>query len=335
MDRIHVLIWASALVDCGCAAAGVLWVLRGGPARALAAGALFATAAAAKLVLLLALGLHARFGVAHVLYLDLVVVLPVAGLVLALRGRGHRVSRLIGACLVLLAPVGVYSSFVEPSRLVVERTDVVVAPERTGEAPITVGVLADLQFRQVGDVQREAVERVMRARPDVILMPDLQQGGGEDLRRTLPEVRRLLGRLRAPGGVYFVLGDMEGLAKARQQLAGTGIRLLLNRVATVRVLDRTVSIGGTGLDYRSAAARATIRRLETGPGDDDIRLLLTHRPDSALTLERSTRIDLVVAGHTHGGQIHLPWLGPLTVASQVDRSVGAGGLHDVGQARRV
>ncbi len=37
----------------------------------------------------------------------------------------------------------------------------------------------------------------------------------------------------------------------------------------------------------------------------------------------------MVAGHTHGGQVQLPIVGPLTIASRVPRSVGAGGLHDL------
>lgn len=323
-------------MDAGCAAAAVLWVLRGGVARASIAVALLAGIGVAKLALLLAVGLEAPFGVAYVLYLDLVVVAPVAGLALALGGWSRRRRRLVGACLVALAPVGAYASFVEPSRLVLERADIDLPGARAGERPVTVGVLADLQFREVGDQQREAVERVLAARPDVIVVPgDLHQGGRESLRRVLPEVRRLLGRLRAPGGVYFVLGDVEGLGKARLQLAGTGVRLLRNRVTTVRVRDRMLSIGGTELDYRSPAASRTVRRLEDAPGQSDVRVLLAHRPDVALTLERGTRVDLAVAGHTHGGQIQVPFLGPLTVASRVDRSVGAGGLHDLGGERRL
>ncbi len=66
-----------------------------------------------------------------------------------------------------------------------------------------------------------------------------------------------------------------------------------------------------------------------------MRILLAHRPDAGLELRRGTRVDLTVAGHTHGGQVAPPLLGPLVVASAVPRHVGAGGLHDLGGGRRI
>jgi predicted MPP superfamily phosphohydrolase len=108
---------------------------------------------------------------------------------------------------------------------------------------------------------------------------------------------------------------------------GTGAKLLTNDVARIRIGDRRVSIAGVPLAYWSDASKRTVRAFEDAPGDRDVRIVLAHRPDVVYLLEPDTRVDLVVAGHTHGGQVNLPLVGPLSVASQVPREVGAGGLH--------
>ena len=50
-------------------------------------------------------------------------------------------------------------------------------------------------------------------------------------------------------------------------------------------------------------------------------------PDIALLLEPDDRIDLLVAGHTHGGQVVIPGFGPPLTLTRVRREVAAGGLH--------
>ena len=60
--------------------------------------------------------------------------------------------------------------------------------------------------------------------------------------------------------------------------------------------------------------------LETRPGGRDIRILLAHRPDVATQLATPSRVDLVVAGHTHGGRVQLPLSGRLhRVSSEAGR----------------
>jgi predicted MPP superfamily phosphohydrolase len=136
-------------------------------------------------------------------------------------------------------------------------------------------------------------------------------------------------RLDAPGGVFAVQGDVESIPETRQVMAGTGVRVLVNEVERVRVRDRRVSVAGVELAYWSREARRTLAELERRRGPDDIRIALAHRPDVVLRLPPDGRVDLTVAGHTHGGQVQLPVVGPLTISSRVPRRVGAGGLHEL------
>lgn len=327
----------SCAIDVAIVCVAAIW-LAGKPsgARAVLLTAWAVAAFAFKGVLLLGLGLTVPFGVAHVLWLDLVVALPAGACAYLAAGRRSAPgwSLALAAAALLSVPVGVYAAFVEPNQVVTEHATVDLAAARKGAAPVRVGVMSDLQFEHVGDHEAEAVSDLMEARPDVILLAgDFHQGSRATLSAELPAIHALLGSLHAPGGVYAVQGDAEGLAEARRVTAGTGIRLLANEVARTKVGDRALTIAGVRLEWWAPAARRTARRLETRTGSGDIRILLSHRPDAALHLARNTRVDLTVAGHTHGGQFQLPLIGPLVTASDVPRDVGAGGLHDLGGRR--
>lgn len=297
-----------------------------------------------KLPILFLLGLT-FFGLIHLAYLDLVVTLPALGafLLLApflpqkriLSGPLSRGARALALLSLIGIPLGVYATFIEPFRLQVESASVPIPGERAGTNPLRIGVLADIQTARVTEYERDAVERAMAWRPDVILLPgDLYQGWKEDFEEELPRFRDLLSRLRAPGGVYSVLGNVDDRGMVERILEGTAVRLLANEIVKVRVGDRSLTIGGLELRHDSPGALGTIRELEGNPERGDIRILLSHMPDPVLSLEPRTRIDLVVAGHTHGGQVQVPPIGPLLTLSRVPRRVAAGGLHDL-DGRRI
>lgn len=324
-DAGNLVFALSAAVDLLIVLAAAAWIARGGHSVVVAPAV--AVALAAKGLVLVRAGVEMPFGMLHVLWLDLVVVAPLA--LVATRRLP------LAAAGVALAGVGLYASIVEPDRLVVERAELPLAEGRKGGEPVRIGVMSDLQFSRLGDHEREAVDRLVAQRPDVIVIAgDFHQGSPASFGRELPRLRALLRRLRAPGGVYAVQGDVESPAEVRRVVAGTGIRLLDDELDRSRVRDRRLTIGGVAVDYDSPEARSLARRLEAAPGRGDIRLLLGHRPDVVYQLRPRTRVDLVVAGHTHGGQLQLPFVGPPMIASRVPREVGAGGLHAL-EGRRI
>jgi predicted MPP superfamily phosphohydrolase len=234
----------------------------------------------------------------------------------------------------VLAPIGFYATYIERFRLQLEVVGVPVPLERDGRDPITIGVLSDIQTDHIGDYEREAVDRLMALEPDVILMPgDLFQGPDWMLERELPALRSLLAKLHAPGGVYFVQGNCETRTEAAKLLEGTGVQLLRNERRTVHVADRRLTVGGVELHY-TAASRNLVEDIERNPDLGDIRILLAHYPGKVMQLSEESRIDLVVAGHTHGGQVQLPFLGPPFTETWLPRRIAAGGLHEL-DGRRI
>ena len=200
---------------------------------------------------------------------------------------------------------------------------------------VRIAVLSDLQTNGVGSYEYSAIDRLLESKPDLILMPgDLFQGTNNEFNNELAKLRSVLARLKAPHGVYFVRGDVDGGDRADRALAGTGIISLDDETTDVVVGDRTLRIGGTRLDYLTQDAGAVRSELD-GAGKDDtsedgaIRILLSHRPDTMLHLPERSRVDLTVAGHTHGGQVVIPLVGPLITQSGVPRAVARGGLHVV------
>jgi predicted MPP superfamily phosphohydrolase len=306
-------------------------------ARIIAWSAIASMVGATGVLLLVAAGVERghldRFGVMHAVYLLLAIGIPVVGL--GLLARSVRVERpaglrVLGALLLVPGAVGFWATHVEPFRLVVDEVPVAVDAARAGDDPVRIAVLADLQTGGVGDHERRAITEVLEADADLVLLPgDLFGGSDAEFDRALPALREQLQRLHARHGVFFVQGDAEHGDRAQRALEGTQVQTLEGDVVELSVGDRTVVLGGHAVDYGTLEAERTRDALVAASGGDAITILLAHRPDTVLGLEPSAGIDLTVAGHTHGGQVVVPGIGPLITMSEVPRAVAQGGLHEI------
>ncbi|WP_423916822.1 metallophosphoesterase [Candidatus Poriferisodalis sp.] len=267
------------------------------------------------------------FTLIHVAYVVGTVGVPLAGGIVLLGAR-PRPRAITAVCVIAVAavPVGVYATYVEPFWLKVDAVGLAVddVDER-----IRIGVLADLQTTAVGDYERDATERLLGFAPDIVLVPgDLYQFDAELLDERAPQFTQLIERIVDDVPlVYLVSGNTDTVAGLRRITEGTGARVLDNELDTFELKGVSVSIGGTTLFGDDAAARRMARRL-AGNGQAGVRILVGHKPD-AIELVQATPVDLLVAGHTHGGQVSLPILGPPLTLSSVPRHVAAGGLHEL------
>ena len=148
--------------------------------------------------------------------------------------------------------------------------------------------------------------------------------------RHVPGLVAPLHRIRAPDGVFAVLGNHDHKTNAsvvRRVLAAGGVVELCNAVWTLRRDGATLHL--CGVDSALEHTPQLDRVLEELPREGSA-ILLAHEPDFANTSAAADRFDLQLSGHSHGGQVRLPALGPQPLLPPLSRRY-PNGLYRVGE----
>lgn len=330
--KVNYYVIASAvIVGSASGAASVYWINRGVHAGWIVLGALAVGVGCTMVLTAVALLFAGPDGymVVHVAYLACVIGLPLTGAVVMVFGRPIPVV-LTALCLASFAaiPVGVYATYIEPFWLRVDKATLAV---NSIDDDIRIGVFSDLETTSIGGYENGALDRLIALQPDMVLIPgDLHSLDPDRLDEWSPPFTELMQRLvDAVPNVLLVSGHSDTVSDLRRISRGTGARVLNNEIITLELNGNTVYVAGISLhdDRYSPAARQAAERLAEGdlPG---VRILLAHEPD-AIRLLGGRTVDLLVSGHTHGGQVSIPFFGPPITASRVPRQVAAGGLNEL------
>lgn len=188
---------------------------------------------------------------------------------------------------------------------VVRRATISLPGWRMADAPMRVVLLSDIHIggpaMDTGRLAR-IVTQINALRPDlVVIAGDFISGEDPDAgARAALRLRAPLSGLRARHGAVAVLGNHDhwtAPATVRAQLAGAGVTVLANEVVTRGPL----SVGGVDDPFTGRARTRDTLALMRRPA-----LVLAHSPDIAPETPPGT---LLLAGHTHCGQIVLPVIG--------------------------
>jgi len=180
----------------------------------------------------------------------------------------------------------------------------------------TIAFLSDIHYGPYVPISyvRHAVTLANSLSPDIVALGgDFPHQGRERIAPCVAE----LGKLQARLGVFSVLGNHDhyfhGRELAKAALRDAGITELTNRgVWLERGRERArLRLCGVGdfwedVQYLPAALGDATER--------DAVILLSHNPDYVESI-RDPRVGLVLSGHTHGGQVNLPIIGPPIVPS--------------------
>ncbi len=204
----------------------------------------------------------------------------------------------------------------EPFRLTLTRLTIRSARLR-GAPPLRVLHLSDLHVERLSKREARLLKWLNELRPDVILYTgDLLNFSYLDDETARAECVSFLQQLHAPLGVYAIPGtpvvDRPDILSAISQRA-PHIRWLCNESIELEGYPQ-VQIIGLACTHDPALDRPHLDRLCATLPPDKFRVLLYHSPDLMPEAVRA-QIDLYLCGHTHGGQVRLPFYGALVTSS--------------------
>jgi len=160
--------------------------------------------------------------------------------------------------------------------------------------------ITDLHKKGLGPIEKKVIDSLNKERPDIIFITgDLATSGG-----SVEKYQEVLSQINAPKGVFFVLGNWEywePIEKLEQILKNLNITLLKNQITSV---DSNLKILGFD-DIEGNPDRNLIKKVDL----KTLNIALFHSPE--FFDENFGNIQLSLAGHSHGGQIKLPFYGPI------------------------
>lgn len=225
-----------------------------------------------------------------------------------------------GACGYALGilTVGGYSYFLEPRWIEVVNIVVPINDLPRQFEGMTIAQLSDIHHCE--HVSREYIKKCVRKvnalSPDIIALTGDFIYGSDSFVWSVAEE---LSELKSKEGVFAILGNHDDKELTSEALSRRGLRVLINEHQPIYRKKEYIYIAGVDDLWRGKLELdATLAGMENKP-----KILLCHNPD-AIEMIQHKNVDLVIAGHTHGGQIRLPLYGPPVVYSKFGTRYASG-----------
>jgi predicted MPP superfamily phosphohydrolase len=242
-----------------------------------------------------------------------------------------RIRLTLAGILLLILCCGIWAFFIEPNRLIVHPQTIQIDNWPKELSGLRIAVIADIHTGGpfINDKKlKDIVDRTNELNPDlIVLLGDYMSPNSWHSHRVEPEVTAAaMKNLHAPLGVYAVLGNHDWWyngAKVRHAFEQNGIPVLEDEVAEIKWHDKSFWLAGLAdLWTRPQHISETIAKVPTGATI----IALTHNPDIFPSIPRS--VPLLLAAHTHGGQVNIPLIGTPIVPSHFGPKYTAGHVFE-------
>ena len=258
----------------------------------------------------------------------------------------------IAGGVILAALIGLaYGYFVEPNRLVVTNKEIKIRDWNPAFDGFKIAMISDIHGGSNGasaEQIRRVVETTNAQNPDVIvLLGDYVSQGmtrqpihERPLKMPMRDVADNLAGLKAKYGVFAVLGNHDGWygdSEIAAELTRVGYRVLQNEIAVIQRNGASLRLLGLKDHLKLdswISFDATVRSVVNSYPKDGQIIALEHSPDILYIFNYWKHLNpdlkLMLAGHTHGGQVWLPILGAPLVPSSVGQRYAQGHVEEEG-----
>lgn len=185
-------------------------------------------------------------------------------------------------------------------------------------SPIRLLHLSDLHVERLTHREARLLELIEQAQPEIIVITgDYLNLSYVNDPTARAEVRKVLARLQAPYGVYATLGSppVDPRDTTPSLFDGLNIRLLRDEVAVLTFPDgRTLSLLGLDCEHDLQSDLSAFQKLIGLAPPNSVRVLLYHSPELMPFVQQHS-VDLYLCGHTHGGQVRMPFYGAILTST--------------------
>lgn len=233
-----------------------------------------------------------------------------------------------------LVAARVYATHIEPRVLAVRRIRI-STPKL--DRPVRILHITDMETDAVRSQEAKVIDKARELNPDLIfhtgdLLAPVEPATYES---ELPKMAEVWSAIEPPLGKLAVAGEVDLPILGRLLRGIGGLKALDGDAVILEAPGLRLNVLGLTFEQSCNDNAMEVRHVVTewldSAGPRDFTILIGHRPDYILTAQ-DYPIDLCLAGHTHGGQIQVPMIGPLMTHSRVSDDL-ARGFHEVGQTR--